>query len=57
MNGKSLIEVVPALNPSRGSGSELRYRLLLAALEAAVEDAAPVAAGATEEAPVADAAN
>jgi hypothetical protein len=37
---KDLIQVVPAVTASRGSASDLRYRLLLAALQASAENVA-----------------
>jgi hypothetical protein len=37
---EDLIQVVPAVTASRGSASDLRYRLLLAALQATAENVA-----------------
>jgi hypothetical protein len=37
---EDLIQVVPATTTSRGSASDLRYRLLLAALQASAENVA-----------------
>ena len=40
MPSEDLIQVVPAVTTSRGSASDLRYRLLLAALRATAENVA-----------------
>jgi len=40
MPSEDLIQVVPAVTASRGSASDLRYRLLLAALRATAENVA-----------------
>ena len=40
MPSEDLIQVVPAVTTSRASASDLRYRLLLAALRASAENVA-----------------
>ncbi len=48
---KDLIEVVPTLTAACGGTSELRYRLLMAALESCTESVPPSQLGAADAAP------